>query len=213
MNDPCRQFRHLLGGYALGQLTSDEQEAVRLHLETCPQCNDELDEITVVARLLPSADPERVLNKPVTPPHVAADLFAKIAKERRLQRRRRSTAGVALGIAAAILVGVMVVPLVQSEPTPGDFVAFQNAPADVSADARLVNQPWGTEVHLKVDGLSGRQTVWFEQPDGTRASAGSFDGGGTEPVDLVLSTAFRAQDAVALCVSPPNAAPVLRAEL
>jgi anti-sigma factor RsiW len=153
MNDPCRQFRHLLGGYALGQLTSDEHEAVRRHLETCPQCNDELDEITVVARLLPSADPERVLNKPVTPPHVAADLFAKIAKERRQQRRRRSTAGVALGLAAAILVGVMVMPLVQSEPTPGEFVAFKNAPADISADQRA--RRTGLVNGLPVQGRSG----------------------------------------------------------
>ena len=90
---------------------------------------------------------------------------------------------------------------------------FALAPQNVVAKGRIVDESWGTEVRLDVTGLTGRQTVWFEQPDGTRASAGSFEGGNGGHVELVLSTAFKSKDAVALCVSPPNEPATLRAPL
>lgn len=221
-DDTCRRWREQLGAYALGQLPPDERDELSAHLDTCSTCNDELDEILPVARLLPMADPERVVNKPVTPPHVATQLFEQIARERRRQNRRAYFARGTVGIAAAVMAFMLLAPMINSSSDDGRTVMFaQTAAASTggspdNATARVVEQPWGTEIHLTVAGLSGRQTVWFEQPDGTRASAGSFDAGSGaagQEIELQLSTAFKAKDAVALCVSPPEKPAILRAPL
>jgi anti-sigma factor RsiW len=211
-DDTHRHVEHLLGGYALGQLGPDEQTLVQAHLAWCASCNDALDEVLPVARLLPMADLERVLHKPIVSPHVETELFQKIASEKRRQRRVSTASFGALAVAAAVIVALLLVPMVASDSQPGQNLAFADVPANTKANARIVEQSWGTEIHLDVAGLSGRQTVWFEQPDGTRASAGSFEANGGE-VQLVLSTAFRADKAVALCVSPPDKPAVLRAPL
>jgi anti-sigma factor RsiW len=202
----------MLGAYALDQLSPQERADVDAHLATCSQCPVALQEVMPMARLLPMANPRRVVNKPKVRPEVAEALFAKIGAEKRQQRRVRYATSSITAVAAAVLVAVLVVPSVTPKQ-PGDAVSFVAAPASVKAEGRIVDESWGSEIRLKVVGLSGRQTVWFEQPDGTRASAGSFEGGNGEEVELVLSTAFKSKDAVALCVSPPNAPPVLRAPL
>lgn len=210
--DACRQWQSMLGTYALGQLSADESVDVDRHLETCQQCPAALAEILPIARLLPLANPRRVVHKPKVRREVAQSLFAKISAEKRKQRMvRYSTSGIS-AVAAAVLVAVLVVPTVRTSE-PGREVAFVAQQASFKADGRVVDESWGTEVRLTVSGLTGRQTVWFEQPDGTRASAGSFEGGNGEKVELVLSTAFKASDAVALCVSPPNQPALLRAPL
>jgi anti-sigma factor RsiW len=207
-----RHWQSMLGAYALDQLSPQERADVDAHLATCSQCSAALQEVMPMARLLPMANPRRVVNKPRVRPEVAESLFAKIGAEKRQQRRVRYATSSITAVAAAVLVAVLVVPTV-SPSQPGEGVTFVATPASVKAEGRIVDEQWGSEIRLTVAGLSGRQTVWFEQPDGTRASAGSFEGGNGEEVKLVLSTAFKSKDAVALCVSPPNAPPVLRAPL
>jgi anti-sigma factor RsiW len=212
--DPHRHWQDYLGAYAMNRLTPQEHAEVKTHIQTCQPCTEALKEIAPIAKMLPLANPRNVVHKPHIAPQAADKLFAKIAGEKRAQARKtRYQMSSMLAAAAAVIVALLVVPMVTSGPPSGTTVQFASAPADVKAKARIVNESWGTEVHIDVAGLKGRQTVWFEQPDGTRASAGSFEGGNGDKVDLVLSTAFKSKDAVALCVSPPNEPAVLRAPL
>lgn len=211
--EACRQWRPLLGAYAMDRLPAPQRAALEKHLQTCMDCNAALSQVMPVARMLPHVDPRRVMREERVPPQVASELFSRIAAEKRHQRRQRWTTSGVVGVAAAVLTAMLMVPLFNGDSSNGQTVSFVAAPASVSAKSSIVSKSWGTEIHLDVAGLKGRQTVWFEQPDGTRASAGSFEAGNGEKVDLVLSTAFKASNAVALCVSPPNEPAVLRAPL
>lgn len=206
----------MLGAYAMDRLTPPQRAEVNRHLKSCAGCRAALAEIAPVAQLLPNADPRRIIQSSVASaprPEVATKLFTEVAEQRRrLRMRTFATTGIA-GVAAAVMVAVLVVPTVVSDSPSGQEVAFVGVPASVKAESRIVDKPWGSEIHLNVAGLSGRQTVWFEERDGSRASAGSFEAGNGQPVELVLSTAFKSVEAVALCVSPPNAPAVLRAPL
>jgi anti-sigma factor RsiW len=198
----------------MDRLPAPQRAELERHLNSCMSCNAALAEIAPVAHLLPTVDPRRIVQTPTARPEVATRLFSRIAEEKRQARRKQWLTSSAIGVAAAVLVAVLIVPLSHvGGGSRGEDVAFASPPANVHATSRLVNESWGTEIHLKATGLTGRQTVWFEQADGTRASAGSFEAGDGQPVDLVLSTAFKSDDAVALCVSPPNAPAVLRAPL
>jgi anti-sigma factor RsiW len=210
--DQHRHWQSMLGAYALDQLSTQERADVDAHLATCSACSAALQEVLPMARLLPMANPRRVVNKPKVRPEVAESLFARIGSERRRQRQLRYATSGLVAVAASVLVVVLALPMV-NPAEPGRGVTFVAAPASVKAEGRIVDESWGSEIRLTVSGLSGRQTVWFEQPDGSRASAGSFEGGDGKEVELVLSTAFKSKDAVALCVSPPNEPPVLRAPL
>ena len=58
--DDHRDWRLLLGAYALGDLSADERASVAAHIEGCPECRAELHELEGVAALLPLADPARI---------------------------------------------------------------------------------------------------------------------------------------------------------
>ncbi|MGC1165124.1 MAG: zf-HC2 domain-containing protein, partial [Solirubrobacterales bacterium] len=55
----CRDWRLLLGAYALGDLSAGERAGLEAHLEGCAECRAEADTLDSVARLLPLADPDR----------------------------------------------------------------------------------------------------------------------------------------------------------
>ena len=52
-----RELRVLLGPYALGHLSPDEQIMLRAHLDGCAECRAELAEIEGVARALGTVEP------------------------------------------------------------------------------------------------------------------------------------------------------------
>ena len=49
----CDEFEELLGAYALGAVTSEEQEAAQAHLAECAKCTRRLREVRAVVDLLP----------------------------------------------------------------------------------------------------------------------------------------------------------------
>ncbi|HET9591511.1 MAG TPA: zf-HC2 domain-containing protein, partial [Solirubrobacterales bacterium] len=78
IRNDCRDWRELLGVYALGQLEGDERVGLEAHLEGCAQCRAELAELEPVARMLPHADPERFESAPQPPPELGARIAATI---------------------------------------------------------------------------------------------------------------------------------------
>src|SRR5215218_4047559 len=102
----CREWRELLGAYALGHLEGDERAGLEAHLEGCPGCREELAALAPVARMLPHADPARFELAPEPPPELGRRIAATIEgeKQRTQRRRRRTLGGFAFGGAAAAAV-------------------------------------------------------------------------------------------------------------
>jgi anti-sigma factor RsiW len=176
----CREWRPLLGAYALGDLSGAETAAVEAHLEGCPGCRAEADSLRAVAQLLPLADPDR-FSRPA--PRPAADLGRRVAgaigaEERVGRRRRRRRAGLALGgaaAAAAVALALLVLPG-GGESSPEEHVEFGALPGGVKIYATLAPHAYGTEVRVYVKGVrSGtRCRVFLRGPRGERVPAGTF---------------------------------------
>jgi len=50
--DGCREWRESLGAYALGHLSEEERAGLEAHLEGCPSCRAELEQLTGVVHPL-----------------------------------------------------------------------------------------------------------------------------------------------------------------
>ena len=159
MNDHAH-WEDVAGAYVLGALPEDEAAAYEAHLETCPSCRAEADELRVAAQALPLSAPA------LRPPDaLKARIMAEVEREASLlaaagpeadrpgasvRRRRRLSLRVPrlvpVAVAAALLVvGVAIgVGVTQLRGTPERTVTAQ-----VSGAA-------GATVQLEVNGEEGR---------------------------------------------------------
>ena len=193
----CREWRELLGAYALGHLEGDEQAGLKAHLDGCPQCRAELASLQPVAQMLPHADPARFGPAPQPPPELGQRIAATIAAERQrtqTRRRRRVFGGFALGgAAAAIATAVLLLFILGgSSEDPTQPVKFTNLPEGISIYATLEPHAYGTEIHMYVHGVpSGTLCrVWLRGPNGTSYPAGTFRYRWGDDSDAVLSSAL-----------------------
>ena len=194
----CREWRELLGAYALGHLEGDERAGLEAHLEGCPGCREELAALAPVARMLPHADPARFELAPEPPPELGRRIASTIEDEkRRAQRRRRRTwGGFALGGATAAAVAAILLLFVfgGGEPAgqPEQEVKFAGLPKGITIDATLQPHAYGTEIHMYVHGVpSGTLCrVWLRGPNGASYPAGTFRYRWGDDSDAVLSSAL-----------------------
>jgi hypothetical protein len=192
----CRDWRELLGVYALGQLEGDERAGLEAHLDGCAQCRAELALLEPVARMLPHADPERFESAPQPPPELGARLAATIAGERQQtekRRRRRLFGGFALGGATAALAAAVLAIFVLgggSGGEPAKHVKF--ASQGVSIDATLEPHAYGTEIRMYVHGVESGTLckVSLRGPGGVSYPAGTFRYRWGEDSEAVLSSAL-----------------------
>lgn len=207
----CREWRPLLGAYALGHLEAGERAAVEAHLDGCPACRAEADSLGGLARLLPLADPAR-FDRPA--PQPAADLGERIAAtigaEQRAERRRRRGRRFAFGLAgataaAAIVLAILLWPGGEAAE-PAQRVEFAALPPDVHISASLVPHSYGTEVHMYVRGVrSGTLCrVFLRGPKGERVSAGTFRYRWGDDSSAVLSAALDISRTRAIVVRAGN---------
>ena len=179
--DECRGWRENLGALVLGQLGPDEQAATQAHLDGCPECRAEADALAPMATMLRRADPARLAAAPAPPVYLGDRIGRRIARERAAtRRRRRIRIGVGAGAFAAAATAAILLAVTLSGPgrtgTSVQTVAFADTPPGVSVAATLQPRPWGTDVHLHVEGFRPGTlcTVWLRRRDGTRVPAGSF---------------------------------------
>jgi len=195
IRNDCRDWRELLGVYALGQLEGDERAGLEAHLEGCAQCRAELAELEPVARMLPHADPERFESAPQPPPELGARIAATIAGEQKLtekRRRRRLFGGFALGGATGLAAAVLAIFVLGGGGggEPEKHVRF--ASQGVSIDATLEPHAYGTEIRMYVHGIASGTlcTVLLKGPGGVSYPAGTFRYRWGEDSEAVLSTAL-----------------------
>jgi hypothetical protein len=210
-DDACRSRREDIGAYLLGTLSDDRRAALMAHLDGCPACRAELEELEGVARLLPLADPVRSAERPVPPAHLRDAVFHRIAHERRLQRRKsRALAGAVAAAAAVIAIGILVVAT-QGDDHPIATVSF----ARNDSSARLEYFPWGTQIELSVAGLPGEEVygVWLEKDDGSRVPAGSFWAPKDGESEVTTSAALNFEDCSGIGVSNADGKTVLFSQI
>jgi hypothetical protein len=191
----CRDWRELLGVYALGQLEGDERVGLEAHLEGCDRCREELALLQPVARMLPHADPERFESAPQPPAELGARIAATIAGERKQteKRRRRLFGSFALGGATAALAAVVLAIFVLGSGGGGEperHVAF--ASQGVTIDATLEPHAYGTEIRMYVHGVESGTLcqVSLRGPGGVAYPAGTFRYRWGEDSEAVLSSAL-----------------------
>jgi hypothetical protein len=193
----CRDWRHLLGAYALGDLRAEERAALEAHLEGCAECRAEARSLGTVAQLLPLADPERFSQPaPKPPPELAERIAATIGGEQRVAaRRRRWRFGFALGGAAAATAAAVLALVVLpggGDAHPEQQVEFGKLPGGVKIYATLEPHSYGTEIHMYVKGVrSGTLCrVYLRGPRGERVPAGTFTYRWGDDSTAVLSSAL-----------------------
>jgi len=214
--DACRELRPALGAAALGGLDPAEAIALRAHLDGCNECREELRELTMVARALPLADPDRVRSSALEPPAVLAQRVRdRVAVERardRSRTRRRWFAGA--GAVAAVAAAIMAVVLVVSSSSPSSTHVVFPKTDGVTASATLRDHAAGTEISFHVRGLDDPEYywLWLTGDNGHRIAAGSFRGQPRE-LNLTMTTAIPVDKARRIWVTDSENKVVLDARL
>jgi len=194
--DRCREWRHLLGAYALGDLDAGERAGLEAHLESCPECRAEAESLGAVAQLLPLADPDR-FGRPAPQPSalLGERIAAAIGNEGRARRRRRHRRfGLTLtgaAVAAAAALAIFVLPG-DGGADPAQHVEFAALPPGIHIGATLEPHAYGTEIRVYVRGIrSGTLCrVSLVGPRGARVPAGTFRYRWGEDSEAVLSSAL-----------------------
>jgi hypothetical protein len=213
--DDCRRWRERLGAYLLGHLDPTEEAATRAHLDGCRECRQEAEQLRAVVDVLPLADAARLTEQPSPSADLGDRIVWRVVDERdRSRRRRRRTAGMAVGFAAAFVLLAGAVGLLARGGGDEPF-EFQDLPVGVSAAATLEAKPWGTQIELDVAGLPEGQEyrVWLERPDGNRIPAGTFVAVPDREMHLVLAAGLDPASASGLGVSTPQGETIMYAEL
>lgn len=119
---------------------------------------------------------------------------------RRQRRRRTGLLAAGLGIAAGLIVGLLIGAAAWRDadptPVPMEQVALSGVPAGIEADAELIAHTWGTEIVLTVEGLEDGSSynVVFQRTDGSEVDAGTFLGVASRPVVCRLNAATLRED-------------------
>jgi hypothetical protein len=195
--DRCREWRQLLGAYALGDLGDGERKGLEAHLEGCPGCRAEAESLATVARLLPLADPARFGRPAPRPsPQLGDRIAAAVEDESRATRGRSRHRRFALALggaaaAAAAALAILVLPG-GGGGDPAQHVEFASLPAGVQIGATLEPHAYGTEIRMYVKGIrSGTLCrVSLVGPRGARVPAGTFRYRWGDDSTAVLSSAL-----------------------
>lgn len=147
----------LLGAYCLGALESSDAQTVEQHLESCPDCQQELDELREVRQALDEVPPEALLDGAVEDGDLMLTRLLRMAeaetagetaqpptRRSRTRRTKRWYRGLLLVAAAAVVLGGVF--------AGGLVTGRQTAPSTSSPSVAL---PAGTRTVRATDASTG----------------------------------------------------------
>ncbi|HZX03850.1 zf-HC2 domain-containing protein [Kribbella sp.] len=146
MSDPYRDWD---AAYLLGALSAKDRHVYEEHLHDCADCSAAVASLAGVPGMLAALPAERALATVTTdPPNLLPGLTRSVQRDRRRQRIRYGALASAIAVAAAVVGAVVAIPLTKDDPK-GDYVVLsQTVSSKLSADARLVPEPWGTTIEI-----------------------------------------------------------------
>lgn len=146
MSDPYREWD---AAYLLGALSVTDRRAYEEHLHTCAECSAAVASLAGVPGMLAALPTERALATIADdPPNLLPGLVRSVQRDRRRRRIRFGALATAAGVAAAVIGALVVLPLTRDEPKGETVVLAQTVSSKLSADARLVPEPWGTTIEI-----------------------------------------------------------------
>ncbi|HEY3560283.1 MAG TPA: zf-HC2 domain-containing protein [Kribbella sp.] len=146
MTDPYREWD---AAYLLGALSAKDRHVYEEHLHTCAECSAAVASLAGVPGMLAALPAERALATVTTdPPNLLPGLARSVQRDRRRRRVRFGALATAVAVAAAVVGALVMIPLTHDDPK-GDYVVLsQTVSSKLSADARLVPEPWGTTIEI-----------------------------------------------------------------
>jgi Anti-sigma-K factor rskA/Putative zinc-finger len=201
----CPTHGELLGGYLLGALEPAEMEAMRVHIESCPECARERKDLYAMPALLDRIEPGDV-PPPELPPEVEDAVLDRYVRERGPVRRRRlagprlRVAAAAAGVALAAIVALVALLAGDGGQRAYAYAKLDGRGAEAAAEAGASVQavPAGTRVSLWARRLQGgREAVyelWCVRPDGRWLSGGTFRARSDGSAAAELTAAVRPGD-------------------
>ena len=235
-DDSHRELRELLGSYALGHLTGDDEDRVRAHLDGCAECRAVLDDLIPLARRLDDVDADAFGDLPLPPPALGEDVRRAVEQarterdadelgRRRLEMgtRRRRTRLQLLAAAAAVVVAMGVggaigrVTAPEPPQVPTEAISMQvGAGEEVSVEsADLVAHTWGVELRIVAVGFEEGETfrAEFRTEGGELVPAGEFLGVGSNLMTCFLQSATLREDVTQVVVTADDGHTVLSSDL
>ena len=217
-HDPeCRALGDDLASLALGALTGLDRARVLAHLETCPHCTAEVEELSGAAdaltALIPEAPPppgfaDRTMDLiradgPVSRPPVSRrPVSRRMVSRRMVSRRVAAMAAVLILVALGVGLGVVVASPGTKAPTAAVRTTSLHSTVGTKGTVLLVSKGgygW-LVVDLRDSPASGVVTCSISLADGTREDLGAFaltDGRGSWSVPLpVPASSVRAVSVV-----------------
>lgn len=233
MSPDHERLRTALGPYLLGALDRAETAEVDVHLATCAECRDELDELQPAAALLaeardlaPAGAGAAAGAGEEVPPTLGVRVLAAVETERG-RTGGRSTGPRRRPLVVAALGGAVAASLVLTggwlalRPDPAPPVPFEAVPVvvlgpgertDVEATAGVIPHTWGVEVRLTGSGFAAGESyrVAVLGEDGRAYPAGEFVGTGAAGMVCNLNSSVLRDDAAGFVVRDAADRVVLR---
>lgn len=211
------------GAYLLGALSPSDRRAYESHLATCSACAASVNELAGLPGLLARVPAEQAFalvpgaatdvdagTVPVAPPAPAADSLPRLvaaARRHRTRVRWWTAASVAAAAAVLALIAALVlpgaIPAKTSQATGTHVTLSQVEASPLTADVRLVSEPWGTRIdtscsYAEWEGSSGEgpwtYTMVVTSRSGVSAQVASWTASAGTTVTPVATTSVLVKD-------------------
>jgi Anti-sigma-K factor rskA/Putative zinc-finger len=202
------RFEMLLGPFVLGELTDDEARELDRHLEECPSCRNDLDELRSADDMLRSAVPG-------PPPELKDWVLARAGSEGRHASGSRWRIWLP-AVAALLVIAFLSFGVIRAVTGPSDALALTATSAAPQAGGELRGEQIGDNLKVELDawglpkpGDGGYYEMWYAKADGGRISCGTFtvqpDGSATVSMSAPVSSV--AYPEVEITQEPDNGDP------
>jgi len=206
----CTEARLSLGVYVLGAIDPAERSLVDAHLQTCPECRDELAGLAGLPALLARVNPDEIsricpddtilsstgrASVPVPaeepPPGelIGTVLDLAAARRRRTRWRFAAAAAAVVAIAGGLFGGLSSMASPRTIVIPGasgtsKWETIQTTSKITGANASIAyaHEQWGDSFDVLVDHIPVGTTcqLWVVHPDGTRTQVADWTTAGDE---------------------------------